>query len=549
MGDEPLSHEGFQTELQARARAARALERADAEHDLSRLEPELEATGACHVSENLVGAAAVAAAPDVSEGGGTGGIPDDGAGATQHQQQQQQQQAKIAEGGAAAEGEGETQQQEDGLAEGGEASGAASGEAVAPLSSSTVESFSPSWDPYSNDVWRMRTQSLERFVRAARTVIYRARAAKRLVAIRAALGKATRPGEEGDEGDRGAAYIAAEVMRLGVADQRFVAVAPSELLASSRIHHFAWPLYRAQNFRSKAPLPEGEHGALEGVAPLALKVPLRFSTMGYKPEPLEPLDTYTPTMADQPLLTGAPEEETLGDMPRAVEADGGEADDGGEQRDGGRERDGASQAVGMVGEARAASMDDVPTLAQPVAFMMQDVPDARLQPFPVQWVSEGFLIPPPALDARVMPDSAGTERTGVGSLRALAASGEPLLGTSWLARREQQRARPIQPPRLMGGVDTRDVMSECGEGGADDEEGAAAEAAARTATPATVASELAKLMAEVGDVTSDLTTPATRVRQAADRDRLERRRALLGRVPKAVEEFDAKVKDPRLKLA
>ena len=88
--------------------------------------------------------------------------------ATEDEEPVLDEEAPAAEEVPAAEGEGETQQQEDGLVEGGEASGAASGEAVAPLSSSTVESFSPSWDPYSNDVWRMRTQSLERFVRAAR---------------------------------------------------------------------------------------------------------------------------------------------------------------------------------------------------------------------------------------------------------------------------------------------------------------------------------------------------------------------------------------------
>ena len=107
-------------------------------------------------------------------------------------------------------------------------------------------------------------------------------------------------------------------MCLGETGARFIAAKPSELLASGRIHHFAWPLYRAENFRDKQPLPEGEHGVLDGFAPLALKVPLRYQSMGYAPEPLESLHSFTPTMAGQPLLEGAAEEDAVSDMPRAV---------------------------------------------------------------------------------------------------------------------------------------------------------------------------------------------------------------------------------------
>ena len=596
IGEDPMTEGSIAAEKEARRVAMAALDRAQAELDLTRLDPELETTGACHMSERLAAAQAEAAAEAAAAAA---------AAATKAAQG-----TKVDVAGEDAPDGGANSQEAQGSSAGTAMplSAAASGAmAAAAAATAAAAPFVPSWDPYSNDVWRMRKQSLERFVRAARTVIYRLRAAKRLAGIRAALSKAAEAGGD-DEDNRAAAYIATDVMCLGETGARFIAAKPSELLASGRIHHFAWPLYRAENFRDKQPLPEGEHGVLDGFAPLALKVPLRYQSMGYAPEPLEPLHSFTPTMAGQPLLEGAAEEDAVSDMPRAVtksadttavpadSVDKETAATGDGRGASASALDGAGEAVALVGTATPTTTGSLPARV----YELRTEPDARLQPFPITNVSEGKLISPPTLvmqspakgaagaahGAGIPADSARAadsafdtsldEPVGCGSVRALAASGEPLTGTSWMARREQRRARPMMPPELMGGIDERDAMSEGGVEGVEDEEGKRAEEHARREIPNVVVTELAKLMAEAHSseeasgaggadgaadgeaATADTdsaaarfsaTTPATRVREAADAQRLERRRVLLRRVSDAIEEFDAKVKDPRLKLA
>lgn len=51
-----------------------------------------------------------------------------------------------------------------------------------------LEGWSPQWMTLESDTWRKRMQVLRRFVNAARTVVYRLRADKRLKALRSIMG-------------------------------------------------------------------------------------------------------------------------------------------------------------------------------------------------------------------------------------------------------------------------------------------------------------------------------------------------------------------------
>ncbi len=130
------------------------------------------------------------------------------------------------------------------------ASGSADGEcstsssaAAADGGCSGLEGFTPQWVLLESNSWRKRVQVLQRFVNAARIVIYRLRADRRLGQLKAV---AERLADERQGGAAAAAAVQALLAESGQAKRP--GVEPGLLAKAGFIAADAWPRYREESF-------------------------------------------------------------------------------------------------------------------------------------------------------------------------------------------------------------------------------------------------------------------------------------------------------------
>ena len=164
-----------------------------------------------------------------------------------------------------------------------------------------IEEVNPRFDPAINDTWRMRATVIERFIQAARKVIYRNKMGKRLQKLNAFL----------DKHGRSVQAIAEAVENDNVERERSLNVNQNLELVYPVLEKLE--LYRSNatedlqfNFTSELEVPRVESFAEVDKYPL--KEVFEYKTMGYQEEAFEDFLTYIPPIENADLMDGAVEE-------------------------------------------------------------------------------------------------------------------------------------------------------------------------------------------------------------------------------------------------
>ncbi|GBF91117.1 hypothetical protein Rsub_04786 [Raphidocelis subcapitata] len=267
VGDDPPSAATVAAAREARAAAraehARALEEA-ATH---RLEARLAATGATHVVAGAAAGVAVAGNSSTREG------------------EQQQQPVNTERQPASA----------------------------AASNYSGLEGFTPQWVLLESNQWRKRVQVLQRFVSAARVVVYRRRAQKRLERLKGIAARIA--GGAGDDGGGAEVAEAAQaLLRTDACSGGGSGGGGSGSSVAGAVAVDDWPRWREDAFAASdypSALTEAAAAAyadFEELEPEPLVAEWEYKLLGHAPEDLFGLVPYAPPLHDAPLLTGTPED-------------------------------------------------------------------------------------------------------------------------------------------------------------------------------------------------------------------------------------------------
>lgn len=165
-----------------------------------------------------------------------------------------------------------------------------------------LDSFQPQWLllSESND-WRKRVQVAQRFVHAARVVIYRNRAQARLRKLRvlAARLKGSKDG------------LAGGVLQDLVVEGSIVhrpGIAPTQLLQPDNVRLSELPLYCPQAYVQRPQVNKGLYADFSALQTQPYKAEFEYKLLGYSPEDVPSLLSYVPLCQDQPLLPVAAED-------------------------------------------------------------------------------------------------------------------------------------------------------------------------------------------------------------------------------------------------
>ncbi|QDZ21819.1 cilia- and flagella-associated protein [Chloropicon primus] len=164
-----------------------------------------------------------------------------------------------------------------------------------------IDEVNPRFDQAINDTWRMRATVIERFIQAARKVIYRNKMDKRLQKLKAFLdkhGRSVAAIAEAVENDN------EETGRSTTGEQNLELVYPVlenlEFYKSSTAEDIRF------KFNDELEVPRIESYGEVGKYPL--KEVFEYKTMGYQEEPFEEFLTYIPPIENEELMEGAIEE-------------------------------------------------------------------------------------------------------------------------------------------------------------------------------------------------------------------------------------------------
>ncbi|KAK9804223.1 hypothetical protein WJX72_001932 [[Myrmecia] bisecta] len=286
-----------------------------------------------------------------------------------------------------------------------------------------LAAFKPSWDLNKRDIWLKRQQVLYRFVQAARRVVYQVRAKRRLQQINAFLDNL------GRDRHRIAAEVMAGTSRPAGPLQGRPTTAGAALYDPALVRLHPLPVYREAAFNSYQAVKPTGIADYDDMTPMDLQVPLQYQVLGYQPEEFPAYTPYMAPLPDQPLLTGAQEEEV---GPRAQ---GPPVED-------------ISEFGSMPQELLHRPFDTLP-----IGSRYTD--EGVFTPLKPSWGMDKSA----AIQPRILPhpDSTTSELPGTNSLKALA--GLPLLSDLYTpARHTFMIGGPVHAPPLMTGPDPGDLM-------------------------------------------------------------------------------------------
>lgn len=187
----------------------------------------------------------------------------------------------------------------------------ASYEVVAGTPVALTDVKEPEYNENANDTWRMRRETLDRFVQAGRKVIIRNRAEARLRGIRSLMATI------GDK-SRASAHVAKELMSgAGAGPSEDAEVLEPCKIGEDVVRDFSFPTLLESAFRewpSLAFTDKDRIGEFEEMTPLPLIEPPEWRLKGHsltddaaKPTPLHG-DGIQPRLSDTPIYSGAEEE-------------------------------------------------------------------------------------------------------------------------------------------------------------------------------------------------------------------------------------------------
>ena len=165
-----------------------------------------------------------------------------------------------------------------------------------------IDEVNPRFDPAINDTWRMRATVIERFIQAARNVIYRNKMDKRLKKLNDFL----------DKHGRSVEAIAEAVENYSVERGRSLSTGQNLEIAYPVLEHNL-ELYRSNvtedlQFKFASELEVPRIDSYSEVEKYPLKEVFEYKTMGYHEEPFEDFSTYIPPIENAELMEGAIEE-------------------------------------------------------------------------------------------------------------------------------------------------------------------------------------------------------------------------------------------------
>ena len=168
----------------------------------------------------------------------------------------------------------------------------------------------PDYNENANDVWRMRRETLDRFVQAGRRVIIRNRAERRLRGIRALMATI------GDK-SRASAHVAKELMSgAGSGPGEDAELLEICKISEDRVVDFRFPVLIDSAFREwpTVDTSNARIGDFETLEPVPLIEPVEWRLKGHALDgaaTFTPLhgDGFQPRLSSQPLYQGAEEEQ------------------------------------------------------------------------------------------------------------------------------------------------------------------------------------------------------------------------------------------------
>ena len=168
----------------------------------------------------------------------------------------------------------------------------------------------PDYNENANDVWRMRRETLDRFVQAGRKVIIRNRAERRLRGIRALMATI------GDK-SRASAHVAKELMSgAGSGPGEDAELLEICKISEDRVVDFRFPVLIDSAFREwpTVDTSNARIGDFETLEPVPLIEPVEWRLKGHALDgaaTFTPLhgDGFQPRLSSQPLYQGAEEEQ------------------------------------------------------------------------------------------------------------------------------------------------------------------------------------------------------------------------------------------------
>ena len=299
-----------------------------------------------------------------------------------------------------------------------------------------LSEYTPRFDLNSNDDWTKRFMTIERFVRAVHTVMYRQRANKRLKYIRAMLSSIG-----GKSKDKVAAFVAHEMLSSGQNGKSKDLEMPFRLDEICVVVHPP-PQAPDVNFVSYNAHAVPAWTPLSRYGTLSAERQPKDLTEGFVREPMAPLDDYLLPFPDATLRTGAGEE--------------------------------VSAVAGMSGSGlnvpcKETTLPAPPRVADPApaALLREAVeplrhnhgPGAALSSTaacgvlggcrPIHWgIDEGHRIVPKGF---AFHDSVAYETASMGSFEAMRR--EPSLSGRWVERRDPWEITPFGPAPFMTGPD------------------------------------------------------------------------------------------------
>ena len=318
----------------------------------------------------------------------------------------------------------------------------------------------PDYNENANDVWRMRRETLDRFVQAGRKVIIRNRAERRLRGIRALMATI------GDK-SRASAHVAKELMSgAGSGPGEDAELLEICKISEDRVVDFRFPVLIDSAFREwpTVDTSNARIGDFETLEPVPLIEPVEWRLKGHALDgaaTFTPLhgDGFQPRLSSQPLYQGAEEEQGWDAIAARGVLDPDDVD-----------------SPPRIPGAASAAWDEtpLPPEAKPTTTRAWRPEDSAVSDgAQTAWGED--------LHAAVRPatygyrDSLTLEPVGCNALAALSsarggtggessASHPRFLSDEWVPRRDAWRL-PVRPPGLMSGPLPEDLMTdEDGEG-------------------------------------------------------------------------------------
>jgi hypothetical protein len=304
-----------------------------------------------------------------------------------------------------------------------------------------VPSYSPTFDPYKNDVWKKRSQVILKFIKAASKIIYMRRVTTRLVKVKERLGSSTNRSAVRSLVEMENRLASATGGSKHVLKDSFTVILPSEA-----IHPITFPEWSESEATVRLPVETATPRKFDDFSLFPLKSLQEYVVVGHQEVQLPAFQYYIPLENDREMRAGAFEEETVR-APRGEDVTIYGTQDSGS--------DGKAEALNLLAPEWLSQEPhhDCETIILPDTTIRQ-----FSEPLPFEETQADFDLRPRLRMREIDPTFGAVLKDTPGMVGACAMNGGPTISNAWQPRNINSvtpidflTRHPLQAPGVIPG--------------------------------------------------------------------------------------------------